>query len=348
GGDRVVNVGSISIGDKVTCQVDGKRRMAIGRNHTATHLLHSALRKLIGEHALQAGSEVTPDRLRFDFSHFQAVTKEEIKKLEEMVNSMILADAPTEIMLTNLDEARKMGATALFGEKYGESVRVVRMGDLSTELCGGTHLCHTSQVGLFKIISESSIGAGLRRIEAVTGEAALQYVNDIEEKLQKTAEIIGSSVGEVISTAERVMQNLKQAQKELSQQKAKGAANTAGELASKAEEVNGVKFVTAKLPISDVPLLQTTVDTIADKLGSGVVVIAGCSNEKLVFIGKVTQDLVKKGFHAGNILKETAKVAGGGGGGRPDFAQAGGKDIEKADSALEKAVEIIRNQASEN
>ena len=224
------------MGDQVQCEVDGSRRLAIARNHTATHLLHAALHKVLGEHALQKGSVVEPDRLRFDFSHFQAVTPEELRAIEDEVNSMILADLPGVTVVTSVDEARKMGAMALFGEKYGDVVRVVKMGDVSTELCGGTHLSRSSQVGLFKLTSESSVGAGLRRVEAVTGEAAIKYVHDLEDQIRAAADALGSSVSEVVSAAQRAVQAARDAQKEVDQLKSQSAAESAGELAESAQE----------------------------------------------------------------------------------------------------------------
>lgn len=337
-----IKSGSITVGDKVHARVDGERRLAIARNHTATHLLHAALHKVLGEHALQKGSVVDPDRLRFDFSHFQAVTPEELRAIENEVNSMILADLGASTVETSVDKAREMGATALFGEKYGNVVRVVRMGDESIELCGGTHLEHTSQVGLFKITSESSVGAGLRRVEGVTGQAAVRFVHDLEDQLRETANALGAAPAEIVSAAERAVQSARDAQKEIDQLKAKSAAEAGGDLAGSAQEAGGVKFVTTSVPTVDVPTLQKLADTITDKLKSGVVVLAGVADGKVLFIGKVTSDLVPKGFSAGNILREVAKVAGGGGGGKPEFAQAGGKDASKVDEALAKAVELIR------
>ncbi|MCE5200389.1 MAG: alanine--tRNA ligase [Armatimonadota bacterium] len=340
-----VQAGSISVGDEVQGAVDYKRRRAIARNHTATHLLHAALHEVLGEHALQAGSVVEPNRLRFDFSHFQAVTADELRRIENRVNELILEDVQANVTITDIDEARKLGATALFGEKYGSQVRVVKMGDVSMELCGGTHLRHTSQVGLFKVTSESSVGAGLRRIEAVTGEAAVRYVNDLEDQIRKTADALGSSVPETVAAVERMVQAAHDAQKEVDTLKARGAAEQAGDLANSATEINGVKYVTTTLPTVDVPTLQKLADSVADKLRSGVVVLAGVSDGKVLFVSKVTPDLVPRGFHAGNMLREVAKVAGGGGGGKPEFAQAGGKDASKVGDALAKAVEIISAQA---
>jgi alanyl-tRNA synthetase len=238
-----------------------------------------------------------------------------------------------------------MGATALFGEKYGNEVRVVKMGDISIELCGGTHLKHTAQVGLFKLVSESSIGAGIRRIEAVTGEGAIALMHEAEDQLRATAEALGVPVGDVVSAAERNADALKELQREIGQMKSKGAAEKAGDLAESAQEVGGVKYVTATMPTVDVPTLQKLADVTIDKLKSGVVVLAGVADGKILFVGKVSPDLVEKGFHAGNTLREVAKVAGGGGGGKAEFAQAGGKDASKVDEALAKAVEIIKAQA---
>ena len=340
-----VKSGSVSVGDRVHAKVDGGRRLAIARNHTATHLLHAALHRILGEHALQKGSVVDPDRLRFDFSHFQAVTPDELRAIENEVNSMILADLGASTVETSVDEARKMGAMALFGEKYGDVVRVVKMGEESVELCGGTHLEHTSQVGLFKLVSESSIGAGLRRVEAVTGEAAVRYVHDLEDQLRRTADALGSSTAEVVTAAEKAAQTAREAQKEIDRLKSKSAAEAGGDLADSAQEANGVRFVTASVATVDVPTLQKLADTIADKLRSGVVVLAGAADGRVLFVSKVTSDLVPRGFHAGDMLREVAKVAGGGGGGKPEFAQAGGKDPSKVDEALAKARELISAQA---
>ena len=337
--------GSIVVGDTAQAKVDTKRRMAIRRNHTATHLLHAALHKVLGEHALQKGSVVDPFRLRFDFSHFQAVTPDEMRRIEDEVNALILADLPASTTVAGIEEAREMGATALFGEKYGDKVRVVRMGGESIELCGGTHLEHTAQVGLFKLVSESSVGAGLRRVEAVTGEGALQFVHDLEDQIRKAADVLSATPAEVVTAAERAIASARDAQKSLDALKSKSASEGAGELASSAKEAAGVRFVTATVPTVDVPTLQKLTDGIADKLKSGVIVLAGVADGKVLFIGKVTSDLVGKGFHAGNTLREVAKVAGGGGGGKPEFAQAGGKDASKVDEALAKAVEIITSQA---
>ncbi|MGC8864021.1 MAG: DHHA1 domain-containing protein, partial [Armatimonadota bacterium] len=249
------------------------------------------------------------------------------------------------VTVTTLDQARRMGATALFGEKYGDKVRVVQMGDQSIELCGGTHLKHTSQVGLFKIISESSIGAGLRRIEAVTGAAFVEYARGLEDQTRNAAEALGASQADLVAAAERMSQALRQTRQEIDALKSRSASDTAGEIASSACEAAGVRFVTAAVPTSDVATLHKLIDSVTDRLRSGVVVLAGVSDGKILFVGKVTPDLVAKGFHVGNILRDVARVAGGGGGGKPEFAQAGGKDPSRVDEALARAAEIIRSMA---
>jgi alanyl-tRNA synthetase len=319
--------------------------MDIARNHTATHLLHAALRNIVGSHALQAGSVVEPGKLRFDFSHFQGLTADEIRKIEDEVNEKILADIPVDLVVTNVDEARKLGAMALFGEKYGDVVRVLKVGDYSVELCGGTHLHRTSEIGFFKLVSESSVGAGLRRIEAVTGRGAVKQVHDTEDMLRGVAEKLGSSPADAAGTVERMQASLKDAQKQIEKMQARSASEKAQELAESAENVGGVNVVTSKLGTADVQVLSALADAIADRLRSGVVVLGGVADGKVLFVSKVTSDLVAKGFHAGNTLREVAKVAGGGGGGRPEFAQAGGRDASKVDEALRTAVDIVRRQA---
>lgn len=340
-----VDSGTIAVGDRVQSRVDEERRMDIARNHTATHLLHAALHEVLGEHALQKGSVVEPSRLRFDFSHFQAVTPEEIRSIESAVNRMILAREQAETVVTTVDEARKMGAMALFGEKYGNQVRVVKMGDTSVELCGGTHLCNTSEVGFFKVMSESSVGAGLRRIEAVTGHGAVSFVHELEDTLRDAAGKLGVPASEASAAIERLQAALKDAQRQVEQMQAKSASEQAGDLAANAVDVAGVNVVTSKMPTADVQVLSALADSIADRLRSGIVVLGGVSDGKVLFISKVTQDLVERGFHAGNMIREVAKVAGGGGGGKAEFAQAGGRDASKVEDALKTAVELVRSQA---
>ncbi len=341
-----VTRGTISVEDDVLAGVNGERRQAIARAHTATHLLHAALGEVLGEHALQKGSEVGPDRLRFDFSHFSATTSEELRNIESRVNEMVLADAPADVIETSIEDAREMGAKALFGEKYGDTVRVVKIRDMSTELCGGTHLCHTSQVGLFKLTGESSVGAGLRRIEALTGKLAYGHMAGMEDSLIEISHKLGTTVSEAPGGVDRILTQLKENQKALEAIKSKDAANKADDLSESSEEISGVQVVMEKIETNDVPTLQKLADSVADKLPLGVVILAGVSGDKVVFVCKLTKTAVEKGLHAGNIVREVARVAGGGGGGKPEFAQAGGKDVSKIADAFTKAREVIESQAS--
>jgi alanyl-tRNA synthetase len=337
--------GEIAVGMRVQANVDEKRRLAIGRNHTATHLLHAALRKVLGEHALQSGSVVEPGRLRFDFTHNSAPSDEDLRRIEDMVNERILEGIPVSFVETNVDEARKLGALALFGEKYGEVVRVIRVGDYSAELCGGTHLHNTAQVGLFKIISESSVGAGLRRVEAITGQSVVEHMHELEDRMSEIAGNIGASPSEVTAASQRLAATVKELQKQVDQLQAKDAVQRAEDMAQSAQTFAGVNVVTGRVSGANIDVLSMLADNVAERLKSAIVVLSGVEDGKVMFVGKVTSDLVTKGFHAGNLVREVAKVAGGGGGGRPEFAQAGAKDPGMVDQALAKAVELVRSQA---
>lgn len=334
----------VSFGDVMDARVDARRRKQIARNHSVTHLLHKALKEVLGDHVNQAGSLVEPERLRFDFTHFRAVTPEELQKVEDRVNEMILANLDVHAFETSLDEAKALGATALFGEKYGEKVRVVKMGDYSMELCGGTHLRSTGEAGLFKILSESGIGAGLRRIEAVTGEGTLRYIAEQEARLKDIARLVKSSPAEVVKRVENIVDNLREKEKELEQLQARLAREESQNLMDKVKEVAGVKVLAVSTGAPDMDALRHMGDVLRDKLGSGIVVLGATLGDKVNFVAMVTKDLVAKGAHAGNIIKEVARVAGGGGGGRPDMAQAGGKDPAKLEAALQKAYEVIEQQ----
>ncbi len=340
-----VKSGQIQHGDEVVASIDKRRRMSIMRNHTATHLLHKALRMVLGDHVVQSGSLVEPGRLRFDFSHFQAVTPGELEEVERIANRAILDDLDLSITETTLEQAREDGAMALFGEKYSGVVRMVRIGDFSLELCGGTHVGRSSQIGLIRIMSESGVGAGLRRIEAVTGEGALEYIREREKLLTTAAEMLKANPANVPEAVERVLDSWKSAEKRVEEMQKKSAASQAGDLASKAIDCNGVKFLAAKVETSDTEQMSSMADSLGKSMQSAVIVLAGPADGKVAFVTKVTPDLVKRGFHAGNIIREVAKVAGGGGGGRPDFAQAGGRDASKLDEALAKAEELVRQQA---
>lgn len=340
----VVESGIIEKDSEATAEIDAEKRLATARNHTTTHLLQKALRNVLGEHVTQAGSAVDPYRLRFDFHHFSPMTKEEIKRVEDEVNEKILEDLTVTVREMPVDEAKKLGAMALFGEKYGNVVRVVTAGDYSMELCGGTHLQSTSQAGLVKILSESGVAAGVRRIEALTGRNALKYYNEKEEQLNDIAAALKSTPQDSLRRVETMSAELKAALKEIEQLKDKLVSGSFDEVLSKAVDVNGIKAVAARFDQLDPEALRNTCETLRSKLGSGMVVLASASGDRVNFVAMATKDAVERGAHCGNVVREAAKVAGGGGGGRPDMAQAGGKDAEKMDAALAAALEVIKTQ----
>ena len=338
--DVLVTSGIISKGMQVTALVDQTERTASARNHSATHLLHEALRQVLGKHVNQAGSLVTPSRLRFDFSHFSAVSTEQLDEIEGIVNKQILRSLPVQAVETSLDAARASGVTALFGEKYGEVVRMVSMGDFSKELCGGTHVHSSGEIGLFKILSEGGIGAGLRRIEAVCGENALQMVKAESVLLGQAAALLKTVKSEIVTKLEGVLETLKDQDKEIAQLQQKQARSEVSTLLEKAVEVAGVKVLAARVQAQDMDALRGMADLLRDKLGSGVIVLGSVSGEKVNLVAAVSKDLMGK-LHAGNIVKEIAKVTGGSGGGRPDLAMAGGKDPEKLEEALQLALQVV-------
>ncbi len=340
----VVEKGSIETGAVVKAAIDAKRRMSIARNHTTTHLLQKALTNVLGTHVHQAGSLVEPDRFRFDFAHFSAMTSEELAKVEKEVNEKILESLVVDTREMSLDEAKKLGATALFGEKYGELVRVVKIDDYSMEFCGGTHLNSTSQAGFIKILSESGVAAGVRRIEGLTGEAALAYLHEREKLVTEVSTALKTSPQESVRRIENIITELKNAHKEIEQLRGKLVSGSLDEVLSKASEVKGVKVVKARFDQLDMEALRNTGDTIRNKLGSGLVVLGSGYEGKVSFVVMATKDVVAKGIHSGNIIKEVAKIAGGGGGGRPDMAQAGGKDIAKIDDALGYSLKVVETQ----
>lgn len=334
--------GSLSVNSDARAEVDLSRRSDIMRNHTATHLLQAALRKILGSHVEQSGSLVTPERLRFDFSHFEQISQEDLRKVEELVNDKVFEGIEVSTIETSLDEARKLGATALFGEKYGSSVRVVRAGDFSMELCGGTHVKNTSSIGLFKIVSEAGVAAGVRRIEAVTGKGALKYVDNMENVLKETAACLKTPVKDVVRRAEIVVTELKEKDKEIELLKSKLAAGAADEILSKAKDVKGVKVIAENLDM-DTDALRELGDKLRDKLGKSVIVLGSKAGGKVTFIVMASKDAVASGAHSGNIVREVAKLAGGSGGGRPDMAQAGAKDASKLSEALSAAIGIVES-----
>ncbi|WMI81271.1 alanine--tRNA ligase [Anaerotignum sp. MB30-C6] len=339
-----VTEGSVSVGEKAVATLDWERRMATARNHSTTHLLQKALRTVLGSHVEQAGSYVSPERLRFDFTHFTAMTDEELKAVEAMVNEAIFASYVIDAMEMSIDEARSRGAMALFGEKYGDVVRVIDMDGYSVELCGGAHLTNTAQAGSFKILSENGVAAGVRRIEAVTGAEALKHYQTQEEELREICRMVKAGPEKLVGRIEQLVAEQKELAKELEKLKAKMAGGAADDILNSKVEIGGVAVLVAEVKDLDSNGMRTLGDQLKNKLGSGVVVLVGGADGKVNLMVMATDDAVAKGVHAGNVVKAAAAVCGGGGGGRPNMAQAGGKDATKISEALEKAKEVIAEQ----
>jgi len=338
--------GSLHQGDAVCLELDQARRMDISRNHTATHLLHKALRMTVGEHAQQKGSLVEAERLRFDFSHLTALNEEELMNIETIVNEAILEMYAVQTSLTSIDKAREMGATALFGEKYGDEVRVVEVADFSMELCGGAHVSNTGQIGIFKILSEGSVGSGLRRIEAMTGRHALTYLNSSDNQLKEVAAILKTVPAEVNRRLEALNRSLKEKDKEIEALKARLSKASSEDILGQAYELNGAKILIAEVQSEDANNLRQNAEMLRDKLGTAVVILGAVIEEKVSLAGFSSKDLVERGIHIGKIIGAAAKITGGGGGGRPDMAQAGGKDIAKLKEALTTAQEMVEKTMS--
>ncbi|MCP1190706.1 alanine--tRNA ligase [Priestia flexa] len=338
-----VRSGELVKGETYTATINGKKRDAIVKNHTATHLLHQALKDTLGMHVNQAGSLVTPDRLRFDFSHFGQITAEEIEKIETIVNEKIWENISVNIENKAIDEAKAMGAMALFGEKYGDIVRVVQVGSYSLELCGGCHVANTSEIGLFKIVSESGIGAGTRRIEAVTGKAAYQLMNDQVTLLKEAAAKAKANPRDLVSRVEGLLEEIRQLHRENESLATKLGNIEAGNLIDRVKDVNGVSVLAEKVNATDMNNLRSMVDDLKQKLDSAVIVLAAPQGEKVNIVAGVTKDLIANGHHAGKIVKEVATICGGGGGGRPDMAQAGGKDPNQIENALKIVEEWVKS-----
>ncbi|WP_425061180.1 Alanine--tRNA ligase [Sporomusa carbonis] len=336
--------GSLKTGELVKVSVDYARRRNISRNHTATHLLHAALKQVLGGHVNQAGSSVDNSRLRFDFTHFAPVTTEQLAEVEKLVNDVILDNVSVGIIETTQNLAKEMGAMALFGEKYGERVRVVVVDGFSKELCGGTHVAATAEIGLFKIVSEAGIGAGIRRIEAVTGYGAHEYLKAQNDLIKEAAAALKTRPEEIVARIDILNGRVRELEKEVSTLHTKLAKNEVQDLLTRVKDINGVQVVIGQVAATDMENLRATSDMVRDRLKSGVVVLGAVSGEKVNFVVMATADCVAKGIHAGNIVKETAKVAGGGGGGRPDMAQAGGKQPDKIGEALQAAEKVIQSQ----
>ncbi len=341
----VVEEGEIRLGDELDAQVDTARRRAIALNHSATHLLHAALREVLGKHVVQKGSLVAPDRLRFDFSHAQAMTPDEIRRVERRVNEAIRDNAAAETREMSFDEAVAAGAMALFGEKYAHDVRVLRIGDFSMELCGGTHVSRAGDIGLFKIVAESGVAAGVRRIEALTGAAAYDWVSDGERMLAQVGALVRGGRGELDQKVRDLIERSRKLEKEVQQIKARLASGGGADLASQAKDVNGIKVLAAQVDDADPQSLRAAVDRLKSALGNAVVVLAATHEGKVSFVVGVSPNLTTR-IKAGEIASAIAAEVGGRGGGRADFAQAGGNQPEKLAGALERVAEIVLNHSA--
>lgn len=345
----LIEAGTLHVGDQVAAEVDQQGRNATIKNHTATHLLHQALKDVLGTHVNQAGSLVSPERLRFDFTHISSITAEELERIEQIVNEQIWSNLPVSISNMKIAEAKELGAMALFGEKYGDIVRVVNVEGFSIELCGGCHVGNTAEIGLFKILSESGIGAGTRRIEAVTGRGAYQYLNQQLSTLKEVAQAVKSpQLHETPARVEGVLAQLKESQREAESLRTKLGNIEAGTLTEQVQEIKGVKLLATQVSATDMDNLRGMVDELKNKLGSAVIVLGSVEGDKVNIVAGVTKDLMSQGFHAGKIVKEVATRCGGGGGGRPDMAQAGGKEPAKLGEALSIVASVVEGQAVAN
>ena len=340
----VMTKGMMKVGDEVTLRVDGERRAAIAANHSATHLLQKALRVVLGTHVEQAGSYVDPDRLRFDFSHFKPVTKEELAAVEKLVNEEIAASLPVATDVTTIEEAKKSGAMALFGEKYGDKVRVVKMGDFSVELCGGTHVANTAKIGAFKIVGENGVAAGVRRIEALTGEGLRRYYEQLEQTAQEAAALVKATPATLCEHIKKLQDELRALKAENESLKSKEAKEALGDVTKQAIDVKGVPFVAAAVPGVDMNGLRDLGDQCRNKLPGSVVLLISDKDGKVSLMAMASDEAVKKGAHAGNLVKAVAPKVGGGGGGRPNMAQAGGKNPAGIPDALKEAAAVLESQ----
>ena len=339
-----VTKGMFKTGDEVTLSVDTAARANTSKNHSATHLLQKALKTVLGSHVEQKGSLVTPDRLRFDFAHFQPMTREEIEKVEALVNKEIQANLPVVTEVMDVESAKKTGAMALFGEKYGENVRVVSMGDFSKELCGGTHVANTGMISVFKIVSEAGIAAGVRRIEALTGDGVFAYYQELEDRLNRASALLKTTPAELENKISHLQSEMKALHSENEALKSKLAKDALGDVMDQVQEIKGVKLLAAKLADVDMNGLRDLGDQLKEKLGEGVVVLASGKDGKVSLLAMATDGAMKQGAHAGNLIKGMAAIVGGGGGGRPNMAQAGGKKPEMIDEAIKAAAELLGEQ----
>lgn len=342
----VVIKGMIKTGDQAELCVDAEKRALSARNHSATHLLQKALRTVLGTHVEQAGSSVNEERLRFDFSHFSAMTAEELQKVEEIVNEQIVAGLPVKVENMPIEEARKTGAQALFGEKYGDVVRVVNMGDYSIEFCGGTHVKNTNEIMAFKILSESGVAAGVRRIEALTSKGLIRYYDNLEKKLNEAAKVLKATPDNLVEKIAHLTAENKALHSEVESLKSKLAQDAMGDVMNQVQEIKGVKLLAAEVDGVDMNGLRDLGDQLKEKLGDGVVVLASGNDGKVSLMVTATDAAMKQGAHAGNLIKAIAGLVGGGGGGRPNMAQAGGKNPAGIQEALKKAAEVLEGQLS--
>ena len=339
-----VTKGMFEVGDSVTLEVASKERANTCKNHSATHLLQKALKTVLGSHVEQKGSLVTPDRLRFDFAHFSAMTAEELEKVEAIVNEEIAKNLPVVTEVMNIEQAKATGAMALFGEKYEEDVRVVSMGDFSKELCGGTHVSNTGNITTFKIVSEAGVAAGVRRIEALTGDGVFRYYKEVEKELAEAAKAAKSTPVNLKEKIEHMQAEMKALQSEIESLKSKAAKDALGDVMNQVQEVNGVKLLATAVEDVDMNGLRELGDQLKEKVGDGVVVIASSANGKVNLIAMATDAAMAKGAHAGNLIKGIAALVGGGGGGRPNMAQAGGKNPAGIPDAIAKVAEVLAEQ----
>jgi alanyl-tRNA synthetase len=335
-----VTAGGLRDGEDVAVAVESPRRQGLRQHHTGTHLLHAALRSVLGTHVSQAGSLVAPDHLRFDFSHGRSVKDREVEQIEALVNEQVQANVPVTRREMDLDEALRQGAMALFGEKYGERVRVIRIGDFSTELCGGTHLDRTGELGFFKIATEGAVASGVRRVEAVAGHAAVAAVARQERTLREAAEILKIAPAEVPQRLRKLMDEQRALARQLEELEGRLARSRADDLLASARQVNGVAVVSGRVDGLDGEGLRAVVDRLRDRLGSGIVCVGSVVDGRVALVAAVTRDLVKR-FHAGKIVQEIAKAAGGSGGGRPDMAQAGAREPDRLDAALALVDDVV-------
>jgi alanyl-tRNA synthetase len=336
-----VEQGDLKIGEALEAIVDEERRQAIRLNHTATHLMHAALRKVLGEHVTQKGSLVAPDRLRFDFSHYEPVTAEQLREIEDIVNDEIRANTEARTEHMTYDDAIASGAMALFGEKYGDKVRVLRLGDFSVELCGGTHVDRTGDIGVFKVTHEGGVASGVRRIEAVSGKGALEWIEANQQTLHDLAEKLRSTPDQAASRVEQLLKRTKELEKELAAAKQALVTGQATDRTETVEEIDGIKVLATRMDGADAKTLRDAVDRFKDKLQSGVVVLGSVEDGKVRLAAGVTKNNTNR-IRAGDLIKPIAEQVGGKGGGRPDFAQAGGNDASKLDEALASVTDWVR------